>query len=212
MGRYIDRQMRVDTRRTRERLGWCPRERLGLIRRLPFLIDNLRTDPVEWSRRNRAAMEKLRTSTHLRIHRLLERNEEMIGRALSNVLEARQTWRGLADRSDLPPDELRWGHQVALHQLMSSIRTVDPGVYASYCRDLAERRFAQGAVASEVRAGLEALSRACAHVLGDDPDASGIEQEIKERLQMTTLFGCDQVDDVFEALDRSRLQQRHWGF
>ena len=208
MGRYIDCQMRVDARHTRQRLGWAPRERLGLLRRLPFLIENLRIDPTEWHRRNHAAMEKLRTAAHLRIHWLMEKNEDRIGEALVNLLQARQTWRCFADRPDLPVDELHWSHKVALHQLMNAVRTLDPGIYASYCRDLAERRFAQGAARREVCAGLEALSDACLQVLRKDPDAAGMQREIQEQLNMTTLFGCDKVDESFEELGELQVRRR----
>ena len=37
-------------RRTRALLGWEPRPRLQVLRRLPFLLENRRTDPIEWNR------------------------------------------------------------------------------------------------------------------------------------------------------------------
>ena len=49
MARYIDLKMTIDASRTRARLGWAPRPRLELLRRLPFLIENLKTDPLEWN-------------------------------------------------------------------------------------------------------------------------------------------------------------------
>ncbi len=60
MARYIDRQLAVDARRTRERLGWAPRERLELLRRLPFLVDHLRCEPEEWERRNLEILRRRR--------------------------------------------------------------------------------------------------------------------------------------------------------
>ena len=50
MARYIDLEMTIDASRTRASLGWAPRPRLELLRRLPFLIENLKTDPLEWNR------------------------------------------------------------------------------------------------------------------------------------------------------------------
>ena len=49
--------MRIDASATRARLDWAPRPRLAIVRRLPFLIENMKTDPVQWHRLNREAMK-----------------------------------------------------------------------------------------------------------------------------------------------------------
>jgi nucleoside-diphosphate-sugar epimerase len=56
MARYIDTEMRVDASATRQRLRWEPRPDLSILARLPFLIENMRTDPARWHARNREAM------------------------------------------------------------------------------------------------------------------------------------------------------------
>ena len=43
MGPMIDRRLEVDARGSQERLRWAPRERLGIVRRLPFLLENRRS-------------------------------------------------------------------------------------------------------------------------------------------------------------------------
>jgi len=58
MARYLDDQLTVDASHTRRRLGWSNRPRFNLIRRMPFLVDNLRTQPLRWSVLNHAAMRK----------------------------------------------------------------------------------------------------------------------------------------------------------
>ena len=58
MGRYIDRRLTIDAERTHRRLNWGIRPRLGLLRRIPFLVENYRTRPVRWNELNNAAMRK----------------------------------------------------------------------------------------------------------------------------------------------------------
>jgi nucleoside-diphosphate-sugar epimerase len=55
MGRCIDRELAVDASRTRARLSWAPTERLGVLRRMPFLVQNRKTSPDEWLERNHVA-------------------------------------------------------------------------------------------------------------------------------------------------------------
>jgi nucleoside-diphosphate-sugar epimerase len=200
MARYIDRAMPVDASRTRQRLGWAPRERFDLVRRLPFLFENQKSNPVEWHRRNNAVMRRSRTALNLRVHRLLEKHEERIARELAALLQGGRGAGALGALHSLAPDEVHWSQKVALHQLMSAIRTRDMAVYLMFCRDLAERRYAQGFMAAEVTAALRALGATCVRVLSEDPEAAPLGQELDDQITMTTLFGCDQVEETFDQL------------
>ena len=180
MASYIDRVLPVNARRTRERLGWSPRERLGLLRRLPFLVEHYRNDPGEWHRRNFAAMKKLRNTLHLKIHWLLERHQESIESELAA--------------------EGRWERRRALHQLMSAIRTRDMSAYTAYCRRIADRRFDAGDLPEEAGRMLAALQDACVAVLRRDPEAAPILGAVEDQIEMATLFGRDQIEERYEEL------------
>jgi nucleoside-diphosphate-sugar epimerase len=86
MARYIDTRMAADGRRTRTMLGWEPRPRLLILRRLPYLIQNLRCDPVEWHHRNDAAMKQVRLQRHLILHALLKAHAPTIAGRLREAL------------------------------------------------------------------------------------------------------------------------------
>lgn len=47
---FIDRRLHVDASRTRRRIDWAPNPNLGIIKRLPRLIENLKHHPTEWRR------------------------------------------------------------------------------------------------------------------------------------------------------------------
>jgi len=67
MGDYIDRKLPVDASRTRSRLGWVPRQHLGVLRRVPAMVGNCLAEPAEWARRNRAILQKSLFPTDLRV-------------------------------------------------------------------------------------------------------------------------------------------------
>jgi hypothetical protein len=182
-----------------------------VLRRLPFLIENRKTDPIEWNRSNRAAMKQVTLRTNLLIHRLLERHEEAILEEYGAALvgpgrEARfPSYQGLA------ADEHAWNHRVVLRHLMNAVRTGEKAVLTAYCRDLAERRFGQGYQSTEVCGALETLNRVCFKVLRRDRETDGLQPELRDHITMTLRFGCDQAQDVFEELEleRQRHQPRH---
>lgn len=198
---YIDRQLTVNASRTRARLDWEPRERLEILRRLPFLVENHRMDPLEWSRRNRAAMKQVRLRPYLKIHKLLEKHESSIQSEFTACLTSERNRNLYPTYQNISVTDHRWNVRVVLHQLMSAIRTRDRGIYLSYCKNLARQRFEQGFKAEEVCEALQELNRICVEYLNRDPEAEDILSSIKDHVTMTMRFGCDQVQQTFEQLE-----------
>ena len=201
MADYIDRQLLVDARRTRQTLGWEPRARLSIERRLPFMIENLKTNPAEWYRRNHAAMRLEPPLENLRIHRLLEKHETRILEGVFTLMtnpEGRERFPGY---QALPPEEQMWYHRVAFRHLLDSVRTRDKSIFASFCRDMAELRCGQGFMVEEVCEAVRALRDFCIRVVDEDPDSEGLSQVIEDHVAMTMLCGCDQIEDTFERFE-----------
>lgn len=210
MAQYIDKQLTVNAHKTRVRLGWMPRERLKIIRRLPFLLDNYKTEPIEWFRRNQAAMKEAQLAAHLKVYRLLERHEQEISAEVSKRLRAPEARRRFPSYQQLGTEDMRWNHRVALRHLMNAAMTRQKTVFVSYCRDLAERRFESGFDQNEVCAALTLLGDAAYHVAKNDPEAKELEDALHHYITMTVRFGCDQAQDVYE-FKRSHLEhERAW--
>jgi nucleoside-diphosphate-sugar epimerase len=199
MARYIDLKMTVNASRTRQRLGWAPRPRLEVLRRLPFLLENRKTDALEWNRLNRAAMKVVNIRPNLTIHRLLEEHEEEIRNALTERLTTPRGHLRLIHYEHIPAHEHNWHHRQILRSLMYSIRTREKAVFMSYCRDLAERRFSQGFLAEEVCFALTTLNQVCLRVLAADPAAPSLDL-LFDYITATVQFGIDTIQDVFEQL------------
>ena len=210
MARYIDLAMTIDASRTRKLLGWAPRERLEIIRRLPFMIENKKTDPIEWNRANRAAMKEVRVPGNLLLYRLMEEHEnEIVERFSREILHPRMRDR-LPSYQRLSADDHDWNHRVLLRNLMNSVRTREKGILVAYCRELARRRAAQGFRSDELCGALELLNVACFRVLRRDPRAADLRQLMLDHITMNLRFGCDQAQEVFdahEAAERRRTRQ-----
>ena len=204
MARYVDRQLVVSSLRTRQLLTWSPRPRLGILRRMPFLIENMKADPVEWHRRNRAALKQVELRINLRIYQLLERHEaEICGRYSKRLRELASAER-LASYRNFSEEQLSWIVKQIFRHLANAVRTHEKGVIISYCRDLAAQRFREGFTSREVCDALELLNQTCFAVLRKDPEAEGLRDAIHDHVTMTLRVGCDQAQDVFEALDTGR--------
>lgn len=200
MARYIDLQMTTDATRTYERLGWRPRERLDILRRLPFLVENFKTNPEKWNALNRAAMKEVRIRVNLRIHRLLEAYEEAIVLSLMDAFRGPKAKPWFLSYKRLSPEELEWSHRQVLRQVMNVVRTRERALFIGYCRDLAYRRFSQGFSLHELTDALETVNDVILKVLLQDPQARGLDQALADHITMAIRLGIDQVEDVYEEL------------
>jgi hypothetical protein len=208
MIRYIDRKLAVDGRKTRGRLGWSPRTRLQLPRRMPFLLENLKMDPLEWGRRNRAAMRQVRQRSNLKIHSLLEKHEKEIHETFIGRVFGPEGADRFPTYQRVPVDQHQWNIRLIHRPLKNAVRTQERGVFFRYCRDLARLRFEQGFHADEVCRALDELNDVCIHFLMQDPESEDLRELLPLHITMTIRFGSDEIQDTFEELAAHRARAR----
>jgi nucleoside-diphosphate-sugar epimerase len=198
---YIDTVMTTDASRTRRRMDWAPRPRLEILRRMPFLIENMKTDPIAWAELNRAAMKGVRVPTNLKIHWLLEQHQETVMRRFTEVLTGPAGRDRFTRYQALTREQIDWNVRLIYRNLLSAVRTRDKGVFMGYCRDLAEQRLKEGFSAGELCGALEALNLVCWRVLRRDPESRGMRDAIFDYVTSTLRSGCDQAQEVFELAE-----------
>ena len=198
MADYIDTRMEVDASRTRRRLGWAPRARLEILNRIPFIVENRETDPMEWYRRNREALAHLELRPNFRVYRLLLKHGPEIARRYAGELSGEGGAAGMPGYGGLPADEREWIARLAVHNLAQAVRAGEKRSFMSYCRDFAERRAQQGFRAAEVVHAIRSLERICLETLKRDPEAAGLDRAMRDYVSMTLEFGIDQVIEAYE--------------
>jgi nucleoside-diphosphate-sugar epimerase len=204
---YIDRDLAVDAHRTHEILDWHPRRRLFMKNRMAFLIEQRTSNPVEWRQRNQAAMKEVHLRANLRIHRLLERHQDVIrSRFLSWLSSGPDAAARFPSYQEVNPQVAEWRFTVALRHILNSVRTQERGLFLSYCRDFATKRYQDGFSAAEVIGALQGLNETCLDVLRGDPGADGLDDDLHKNLTMTIEFGCDQIIEVYEDLSGREIE------
>jgi hypothetical protein len=208
MAEYIDQQMTVNAAWSRVTLGWEPRPRLEILRRMPFLIENLKMDPLEWNRRNHAAMKQVDLRSNLRIHELLEKHEEEIGDEFTRRLIGPDGRQRFPAYQNLGADQLQWNHKILLRNLMNAVRTRERAVFAAYCGDLAEHRFHEGYPGQQVCDAIQMLNQICFWAILRDPQAAGLKSDMIDHITLTLRAGCDRAQAVFEDLETAAARTR----
>lgn len=187
----LDRALRVDASLTRQRLDWSPQARLGLVRRLPFLLQSRRSCGAEWQRRNHGALERTRPRVHLEVYARLE----PLAGAIAEELTAQ-----FPDARELGPDALANAHRRLLEALASAVRADDREVFAAACRAWAEAP--PGASREERTARLDTLAELCARALAQDGPDPSWTRAIHDHVTMTILYGRDAVEALTPSAGR----------
>jgi len=197
MRRYVDRRLEVDNRRTREGLDWEPSTRLQIERRLPFLIERLKSEPFEWLARNLAVLTRDPLRPDLRIYNaLLEGEDQVVGH-----LSARLAGAGVEPRRGLPgPDrhERDWYVRLLYRLLLSSVQNSNRMLLLNYLAMTASRRFELGFTGEELARLLDRIGDAIREWLAGRGDLAGFEREVHERVTVPLELAKDEVLDQYE--------------
>lgn len=208
MARYLDRQLVVDASRTRARLDWANRPRFDVVRRMPFLVENHRTQPIRWTEINQAALRKEESGFSLKIHWLLEKHEaEICSRQVDALLsDHRADLFGAYRRFDREA----MGAQVnnTIRNLRRTIRTREMEPVGGHCRNVARLRIQEGFEVDEVCAAFSNFGTVCVETLKGDNLSAPLEEAVTDRITMAIQFGIDEIIDEYEIFEMDHGDSR----
>lgn len=200
MARYLDCRLTIDASRTRRRLGWSSRPRFDLIRRMLFLVDNLRTQPLRWNSLNHAAMRKEGASFDLTIQWLLEKHQREICRRQVAALTATDAASRFGAQLGFENDQVAVPVLRSINTLRRTIRTREMEPVGGLCREVAREGFGDGLTVEQVCAAFSNLGRLCVETLTEGGPPEGLARAVSERITMAIQFGIDEILDEFEIL------------
>ncbi|MCP5102662.1 MAG: NAD-dependent epimerase/dehydratase family protein [bacterium] len=202
MIKYLDWKLDVDASYTRETLSWQPTPRLHILRRLLFMIEKLKSDPIEWHRKNAAALEKVSLRPNLLIYEILVKLKEEI------IADIRQTVLNPANSSHFPnyrkmdKNTLDWHAGIIYQLLTSSVRNNDRMLLLDYVRDISNIRFREGYSAREVSKALSDIGDIISSKLYQEPELKELDMEVHDYITMTVQLMIDEVEDAFETFEK----------
>ena len=197
MRHYVDKRLVVDNQRTRECLGWTPNPRFQIERRLPFLIERLKSEPFEWLARNTAILTREPLRPDLRIyHALLDGEDQVVrGVAARLVPVSGEPWSGFL-RMD--PSEREWYVRLLYRLLLNSVQNSNRMLLLNYLSMTARRRFELGFTGEELGLLLDLLREEIRAWLARRRELSGFERELYERVTVPFDLGKDEILDQYE--------------
>ena len=167
---------------------------------MPFLVENLRMQPLRWTEVNHAAMRKEESGYGLKIQWLLQKHQDEICRQQVNALLAEENKDTFGTHQRFGRQEIGVRALGMIRNLRRTIRTREMEPVGGHCRVIARERFQEDFSVDEVCASVLSLGTICIEMLKEDDPPPGLDRALTERITMAIQFGIDEALDEYESL------------
>ena len=202
MIKYIDLKLTADAAYTRKTLKWQPKPRNHITRRLLFLLEKLKSFPVQWHRKNTIALAKPSIERPNLILAELMQNiqDEITNHILERFISPDDSsqFKRYHDLQD--PTKVKWYIESVYNLLIASVRNGDRYGLINYARSLANIRSQEGFEASEVCQALITTGNHISAGLLALPETEGMKLLINDWITLTVQLAADEVEDSFERI------------
>jgi nucleoside-diphosphate-sugar epimerase len=201
MMRYIDKSMQIDASFTHKLLGWSLKPRFHVMRRLLFLVENMKRDPMAWESKNLAMTKRTHVERPgLKIYSAMMEVREEIIRGYVAYLTAPENWNLFPSYQRLEPHELQMRAEFLYQMLEASIRLGDRQSILSYANYLARRRFMEGFSQEEVFGALEYVAHGITDALKQYPGLEDLQDTIYNEITIALQLIQDEIEDTYDNL------------
>ncbi len=196
---YTDKQYPTDSSYTREVLGWNPKTRHHISRRLLHLIENLKARPEEWHRKNLDRLlkfSKSRPSLTL-AEEMIKMHETLVEQIYKKIMIP-ENQNLLKFYHDMDADDLKWYISVVYNNLLTSVRHGDRSIMITFARDLSHRRMQEDASLEEICGALCVTRDVITQGLNNNPSLFDMKLLVHDYITLAIQLAIDEIKDVYE--------------
>jgi hypothetical protein len=198
MMRYIDKKLVVDARQTNENLNWKPSARNDILRRLLFMIENMKNHAVDWNVKNETAMNRITTRFNIKAYEVMMRHRDFIINKMVEHVYSEENSEDYPHYQEMDKLVLKW-YLTMLYQLVAtSIKVGDRILIRRYIQAIALRRYKSGYPVSEVVRFLADFEKTMLSELLIDPEAQETRDQLFTAISIAIQMSIDEMEESFE--------------
>jgi len=199
---YVDQQMIVDPSCTMQQLDWAPRARHLLLRRLLFLIENMKRNPIIWDFKNELMAYKTRVDRpSLLIYEAMITCKNEIVKAHAGYLSDPANKDKFPSYQQLDAVTLQNRVECIYDMLELVLLNGDRPLLLCYTNFFARQRMRDGVGFKELCADFLHNSRRIEATLREQPSLQDYQQKIHDEIGLTMRMIIDEIEDVYDLRD-----------
>ncbi|MFC2111974.1 NAD-dependent epimerase/dehydratase family protein [Bacteroidota bacterium] len=201
MMRYIDKKLIVDAKHTNENLSWKTSPRNDILRRLLFMIENMKNHYVDWTVKNETAMNRITTRFNIKAYEVMMRHRDFIINKMVDHVYLEGNQEKYKHYRDLDKLVLKW-YLTMLYQLIAtSIKVGDRILIRKYIQAIALRRYKSGFNSGEVVSFLADFEKIMLSELLIDPEAQETREQLFTAINIAIQLSIDEIEESFELFE-----------
>lgn len=200
MMRYVDRTMNINAAATHRRLEWVPKPRVHVTRRLLFLIERMKNNPIVWNQKN-LVMARRMVFEHsgLKIYNAMQDLKiKIITEHIAYLREGKSE--KYPHYSRLNTHELHKRVELIWLILEASLRLGDRLQILTYAKHIAQERFDEGFLFEELTGALKHMAYCIESSLNNYPPIEDLRSRIHNEIVLTMQIILDEIEDVYDTL------------
>ncbi len=200
---YLDQTLPTDCSYTRNVLGWHPRPRHQLPRRLLHLIENMKAQPEKWHQMNihRLLRNQATRPSLILGEEMVQMHETLVDRIFAGIMDPSKQ-AVLPFYQNLAPEELRWYISVVYNHLLTSVRHGDRSIMITFAQDVSHRQLQESVSLDELCKALTIIRDVTTEGLYHNPKLSSLKLLVHDYITLAIQLAIDEIKDIYENVPR----------
>lgn len=200
MIKYIDKQLMVDASYTRKVLGWEPKPRYHILRRLLFLLINMKSHTGEWKVKNEESLLHVEHRPNLLIYQKLLSEKKELMELITEHIVLPDNEEKFSNYRQMKANYLESRINTIYNLLLATIRSGDRSLILKYMDDIALENYSLGIDANELIEVLKLINFLTVSRLLIDEEMKAYKQEIHDYVALALQLAQDEAEDAFEMI------------
>ncbi len=205
MMKYIDKTLTIDSSYTRKILNWKLTPRFGILRRLLYIIETMKSNPDKFRSKNTIALLRTSKRESYIIYEVMIKLKDNINTNIKESLLDKKREQEFSHYQNTRIENLNWDISVFYQLLTASVRNHDRFILLNYLKNiLVPIRFREGFESHEVCNAILEVGKIIISTILKAPELKGMQQSVYDNITMTIQLAVDEVGNTFEKLPDKR--------
>ena len=203
MMKYTDKTLNIDSSYSRKKLNWNPTPRFGILRRLLYIIETMKSDPALFHSKNTAVLLRISKRKNFIIYEVMVKLKEEVNIGIKNCLLDTKRSDEFSHYQKIKIENFNWDISVFYQLLTASVRNHDRFILLNYLNNiLVPIRYREGFESHEVCNAILEVGKIIISILIKDPELKDMKQLLHDNIAMTIQLAVDEVGNAFEKLPK----------
>ncbi|MBU0510055.1 NAD(P)-dependent oxidoreductase, partial [bacterium] len=208
MMKYLDKKLIVDASATHAALGWEPRSRMHILRRMLLLVEKIKHFHDEWMVRNELQLKRTARRPNIMIYETMMAGRHELLEQVTAYVASPERYTRFSHYRRMDASVLKWYLTLFYKLVAVSVRHGNRLLMRQYAEAIASERQAEGFTMEEVCDVITTIGDTVRDALLARDEFKRMQREVYDSITFTVQLAVDEIQDTYELLETSSRDRR----